>query len=79
MFSCRNSLQALLAVGLLAPPALRAQTTVTSLADYAGPRYPGGPDSLRALVFRSTRQAGAAPAGHALVLFELMPGGKPTN
>ncbi|GAA4031480.1 hypothetical protein GCM10022409_14630 [Hymenobacter glaciei] len=49
------------------------------MADYTGPRYPGGPDSLRALVYRSTRQAGAAPAGHALVQFELMPDGKPTK
>jgi periplasmic protein TonB len=68
----------LLAIGLLAAPALHAQTTtVSSLADYAGPRYPGGPDSLRALVYRSTRQAGAAPAGHALVQFELKPDGQP--
>jgi protein TonB len=69
---------ALLAVALWPAPALHAQTTtVSNLADYAGPRYPGGPDSLRALVGRSTRQAGAAPAGHALVQFELMPHGQP--
>ena len=70
----------LLGLCLLATPALHAQTaTVSNLADYAGPRYPGGPDSLRALVGRSTRQAGAAPAGHALVQFELMPDGQPTK
>ena len=83
MSSPRNLLLVLLvllAQGLLAAPVLRAQTTtVSSLADYAGPRYPGGPDSLRALVYRSTRQAGAAPSGHALVQFELMPDGQPTK
>jgi periplasmic protein TonB len=43
------------------------------------PRYPGGPDSLRALVGRSTRQAVAAPAGHALLQFELKPDGQLTK
>ena len=79
MPSVRNLLLGLLVVGLLAPLALRAQTAVSSLADYTGPRYPGGPDSLRALVYRSTRQAGPAPAGHALVQFELLPDGQPTQ
>ena len=74
----RNTLLGLLM--LLAAPALHAQTTVSNLADYTGPRYPGGPDSLRALVGRSTRQAaGAVPTGHALVHFELMPNGQPTK
>lgn len=68
----------LLALGLLAAPALHAQTTtVSSLADYTGPRYPGGPDSLRALVYRSTRQVGAAPSGKTMVLFELGADGRP--
>ena len=71
---------ALLAFGVLAAPTLRAQTsTVSSLADYAGPRYPGGPDSLRALVGRSIRQAVPAPSGRMLVQFELMPDGRPTR
>ncbi|WP_460502306.1 energy transducer TonB, partial [Hymenobacter agri] len=70
----------LLALSLLGAPALRAQTTtVSSLADYAGPRYPGGPDSLRALVGRSIRQAVPAPGGRMLVQFELMPDGHPTR
>ncbi len=65
-------------MALLAARGLHAQATaVSSLADYTGPRYPGGPDSLRALVGRSTRQAGAAPAGHALVQFQLGPDGRP--
>lgn len=69
---------ALLSISLLAASVLHAQTTaVSNLADYSGPRYPDGPDSLRALVGRSTRQAGAAPAGHALVQFELKPDGQP--
>ena len=41
---------ALLLAGLLA----KAQTPAPA---YAGPRYPGGPDSLRALVYRSSRIA----------------------
>ncbi|MET4073941.1 TonB family protein [Hymenobacter sp. UYCo722] len=78
MLSPRNLLLALLALALC--PALHAQTTtVSSLADYTGPRYPGGPDSLRALVCRSTRQAGPTPAGHALVQFELTADGQPTR
>lgn len=80
MIFAQNFRLALLAVALLLPPALHAQTTtVSSLADYAGPRYPGGPDSLRALVGRSTRQVGAAPAGHVLLQFELAPDGQPTK
>ena len=49
MSSPRNLLLVLLvllAQGLLAAPVLRAQTTtVSSLADYAGPRCPGGPET----------------------------------
>ena len=70
----------LFAFCLLVSSALHAQITVSNLADYAGPRYPGGPDSLRALVGRSTRQtAGVTPTGHALVQFELLPDGQPTK
>ena len=80
MSSPRNLLLVLLAQGLLAAPVLRAQTTtVSSLADYAGPRYPGGPDSLRALVYRSTRQAGITPVGKTLLLFEIGADGRPAN
>ena len=67
-------------LGLLLSPPLHAQTTAApGLADYTGPRYPGGPDSLRALVYRSTRQAGAAPAAKILVRFELGTDGRPAN
>lgn len=77
MLSFRSLLLALLAPALWPAPALHAQTTVARLADYTGPRYPGGPDSLRALVYRSVRPAGAAPAGRLLVRFELPDGSKP--
>jgi len=55
----------------------QAQTIVP--AAYSGPRFPGGPDSLRAFVGRSTRQVMAAPAGRMLVQFELKPDGQPYN
>ena len=48
-------------------------------ADYTGPRFPGGPDSLRALVYRSTQAAGSKPAGQMLVQFDLKPTGEPYN
>ena len=46
-------------------------------AAYTGPRFPGGPDSLRALVYRSTRLVTPAPAGRMLVQFELKNGQQP--
>lgn len=46
-------------------------------AAYAGPRFPGGPDSLRALVSRATRQAGPAPVGNMMVGLELKDGRQP--
>ncbi len=48
-------------------------------AAYTGPRFPGGPDSLRALVYRGTRLATPAPVGRMLVQFELKPDGQPYN
>lgn len=60
----------------LAPPAT-AQSAAA--AAYTGPRYPGGPDSLRALIGRSTRLATPAPAGRMMVQFELKPDGQPYN
>lgn len=80
MLSFRSLLLALLAPALWPAPALHVQTTtVARLADYTGPRYPGGPDSLRALVYRSVRQVGAAPAGKTLLSFELSPDGRPVD
>ncbi|OGX83219.1 energy transducer TonB [Hymenobacter coccineus] len=55
---------------LLAGAPARAQTAVPAAA-YAGPRFPGGPDSLRALVYRATRQAGTAPTGRVALEFKL--------
>lgn len=47
-------------------------------AAYTGPRYPGGPDSLRALLARTVRAAGPAPAGGRLfVEFTQPEGGTP--
>ena len=48
-------------------------------AAYTGPRFPGGPDSLRALVGRSTRLTTPAPAGQMLMQFELKDGLQPHN
>ena len=56
-----------------------AQTTAPPAAAYTGPRFPGGPDSLRALVDRSTRLATPAPTGRMLVQFELKADGQPYN
>ncbi|GAB2854862.1 energy transducer TonB [Hymenobacter ruber] len=64
---------------LLAPAAPAPAQILTPPAAYAGPRFPGGPDSLRALTGRSIRQAGATPAGRMLVQFELKADGQPTN
>ena len=61
----------------LAPPTA-AQVT-PSMAAYTGPRFPGGPDSLRAFIGRSTRLATPAPMGRMLVQFELKPDGQPYN
>jgi len=61
-----------------AAPLAHAQTS-TPTAAYTGPRYPGGPDSLRALVYRSTHLATPAPAGRLLVQFELKDGQQPHN
>ena len=63
---------------LVAAPAVRGQPAVPPASGaYSGPRFPGGPDSLRALVYRSTRLATPAPAGKALLLFELGADGRP--
>lgn len=50
-----------------------------SRAAYTGPRFPGGPDSLRAFVYRAVRQASTVPAGKMVVRFELKDGWKPQN
>ena len=46
-------------------------------AAYSGPRFPGGPDSLRALISRSTRLGTPPPTGRMLVQFELKGGQQP--
>ncbi|MDB5234598.1 MAG: hypothetical protein JWR44_1591 [Hymenobacter sp.] len=51
-----------------------AQPTTTA---YAGPRYPGGPDSLRALVARSIRMGTPGLTSRVLVQLELKNGQEP--
>lgn len=67
---------------LAAAPALaQSSAPVAALAgaDYTGPRFPGGPDSLRALVQRATRPASPAVLGKMVVRFELKDGRQPQN
>ncbi|MBF9143204.1 energy transducer TonB [Hymenobacter properus] len=68
----------LLASLAIAPISSRAQTTEPTVA-YTGPRYPGGPDSLRALAYRSTRLVSPAPTGKTMLLFEIGNDGRPVN
>lgn len=56
-----------------------AGQTAVPAAAYSGPRFPGGPDSLRALVYRATRLAGSGQAGRVLVHFDLKNGQEPHN
>lgn len=69
---------ALVALLLATVPCVTAQTTAPTTA-YTGPRYPGGPDSLRALVYRSTRQLASSLAGRSVIQFELKDGRQPNN
>lgn len=48
-------------------------------AAYTGPHYPGGPDSLRALLYRSTQVATPRPSGRVVLKFELKNGIQPSN
>ncbi|MCC3154397.1 energy transducer TonB [Hymenobacter sp. BT770] len=67
----------LTAVLLLAVASTASAQAPAPPAAYQGPRYPGGPDSLRAFVYRSTRLLMPAPAGRMLAKFELQPDGQP--
>ena len=68
-----------LAEALLLAVAPTFAQSAPPVAAYSGPRYPGGPDSLRALVGRSTRLAAPALAGRIAVEFELLNGQQPRN
>lgn len=69
---------ALAALGPLA--GARAQAQAAPFAtNYAGPRFPGGPDSLRALLGRVQRQASPALHGEIFVLLELNKAGQPAK
>jgi hypothetical protein len=51
---------------LLYAAVAQAQATPQS-SDYTGPRFPGGPDSLRAFVYRSTQQNPGTAIGQRLL------------
>ncbi|WP_201985954.1 energy transducer TonB [Hymenobacter rubidus] len=61
------------------PALVSAQSPTAGNSTYSGPRYPGGPDSLRALMYRSARLFGAGQAGMAVVRVELKDGREPIN
>ena len=70
----------LLALGLLASPLAQAQTAPPTMqllgnepadATYDGPRFAGGPDSLRAIVERTIRQASPTLTEQQFVRLEL--------
>ncbi len=75
----------LLPTGLLAAPAALAQApapTTTAPAGpnaYTGPRFPGGPDSLRATLRRAAGAAGPAISGQLFVRLELNKSGQPAR
>ena len=54
---------------LAVAPAAPAQTLPPT--PYAGPRYPGGPDSLRAILYRSSHLAPTKATGLVLLRLEL--------
>lgn len=69
---------------LLAAPAALAQTTPPApapqgLNPYTGPRFPGGPDSLRATLRRATRAAGPALTGQLFMQLEFDKAGQPNK
>ena len=57
-------------------PLASAQTVIPAAA-YTGAGFPGGPDSLRALVYRATRQTAPGPKGRMALVFELGNGQMP--
>jgi len=73
----------LLPAGLLASPAALAQSPVPTvktpagLNPYTGPRFPGGPDSLRAMLRRAAAMAGPALKGQLFVRLEFSQNGQP--
>jgi TonB family protein len=73
-FSWRSALAA-----LLFSTALTASAQSPTPAAYIGPRFAAGPDSLRALLYRSVKQAGKAPAGRVALKVELTADGKPQS
>ena len=69
---------------LLTGPAVLAQNTPASTAQpgpnvYAGPRFAGGPDSLRTVLQRALRPAGPYLTGQLFMRLELNQTGQPNN
>lgn len=67
------------ALTLLLAPAAPLHAQASTGQPYTGPRFPGGPDSLRALLSRASRHAASPVTGRMLVQFELKADGQPTN
>lgn len=59
--------------------ATKAQAPLLAATAYTGPRYPGGPDSLAALLQRQLRRADPALAGQLFLRLELDGSGKATT
>ncbi len=75
----------LLPAGLLTAPAALAQGPATAIVAptgpnaYTGPRFPGGPDSLRATLRRAAGAAGPEARGQLFVRLELNKNGQPAR
>ena len=74
----RHATLLLLPVGLLAAPTALAQKP-TIMPPASEPHFSGGPDSLRALLGRATRQASPALKGQVFLLLKLNKEGVPAN
>ena len=62
----------------VAPLAAGAQAAPAG-AEYTGPRYPGGPDSLRAALRRLARVPGTPASGELLIQLQLGADGRPRD
>lgn len=81
--SLRYATLLLLPAGLLVAPAALAQastptaTAPAGLNPYTGPRFPGGPDSLQAILRRVLRPASPTLTGQLFMRLELNKNGQP--
>jgi TonB family protein len=77
--TCNNLIINYLSAILLSLIALAAQAQTVPATAYTGPRYPGGPDSLRAVMQRLERSASPALVGKLYVQLTLDATGTPTK